>query len=220
MARISMAAMPDPDRPLPEVLGAAGTAVIDDSGLASGVIGSPIRPVSARSEFTGRALPVRAGSLAQWAALEVAGPGDVIVIESVDAGQAQFGAVFVGIAQARGVAAIVTDGPIRDASEISRLQIPVFANGCHPRSRFDPTAGRVGHPIHLGPTCIRPGDFLVGDADGIAVLAPDTPDLVARLADQIAKEQAFQQAARLTPGRIPEGIAAEVREIRGRGDTP
>ena len=69
------------------------------------------------------------------------------------------------------VAAIVTDGLIRDRDEIATLGLPVFAAGVHPASPPDPDCGTVGLPVMIAGMQIATGDAVIGDSDGIAVVS-------------------------------------------------
>lgn len=196
------------------------TSVLADADRAVYALGGPLRASSSATSFVGTALTVGAGSMAHWKALDLAVAGDVIVICSGDRRDcSEFGAVFVGIAKARGVAAIVTDGLLRDAEEIEHLGLPVFACGNHPFSPFDPAEGSVGLPVLLSGVPIEPGDVVAGDRDGIVVLpAGKLAYLAERVSRQVERESALQQAAGLG-GALPEKLLAGLARIPTRPAT-
>lgn len=175
--------------------------------------GHPLAMVAPRPGFIGPAVTVAAGSLAQWKALDSMQPGDVLVI-ACDGRRycAEFGAVFAAIAQARGAAAIITDGLLRDRAEIAALNIPVLAAGSHPASPFDPSPGRVNLPVTLLGLTVRPGDLVAGDGDGIAIIPVESLGKLAdRLPAQKAKEAALQKA--IDDGQMPEALVAGLARI-------
>jgi 4-hydroxy-4-methyl-2-oxoglutarate aldolase len=129
-----------------------------------------IRPLDPDSQFVGSALTVTVGVhdlFAPVAALDLLKAGDVLIIAS---GAIEDWAVIGGhmatLAQQRGAVAIVTDGLVRDSTEISHL-IPCFCKGTIPNASFSVSSGEVGLPISIGGVHIRSGDLLVGDRDGI-----------------------------------------------------
>lgn len=169
--------------------------------------------VAPRPAFIGPAIPISAGSLAQWKALELVQPGDVLVIACGGRrDRAEFGAVFAAIAQARGVAAIITDGLLRDRDEIAELALPVMAAGAHPAFPFDPAPGRVNLTIALSGVSIRSGDLVAGDGDGIAAIPPESLGTLAeRLPVQKQKEAALQKA--MATGILPDALVTGLARI-------
>ena len=133
-----------------------------------------IKPVTGADRFAGAALTVDAGprdNLAPWAALRLARPGDVMVIAT--GGHTEHsvsGDLLVGMAKNAGVAAIVTDGMVRDRTGLDAVGIPVFAAGLHPNSPQKNGPGSVGLPITCGGLAIDSGDIVVGDEDGVVVI--------------------------------------------------
>jgi 4-hydroxy-4-methyl-2-oxoglutarate aldolase len=76
----------------------------------------------------------------------------------------------VELAKRRGIAAIVTDGLLRDCEEIGGADIAVSGGGPHPSSPRDDTQGRIGMPVLLQGAKIETGEVAVEDADGIAII--------------------------------------------------
>lgn len=73
----------------------------------------------------------------------------------------------------RGLAGFVTEGGVRDAQELRELGLPIFAgNICIRGTTKRPDgAGSIGLSLAFGDVLVTTGDLLVGDADGIVVLA-------------------------------------------------
>ena len=119
----------------------------------------------------------------QRKAIEECPPGAVFVVDSrKDARAASAGAILVARLMKRGCAGIVTDGGLRDAAEIARLDIPAFHQ--RPSAPTNLTLNQaidINVPIGCGDAPVFPGDVIVGDGDGCVVIP-------AHLADDIAAE--------------------------------
>ena len=86
----------------------------------------------------------------------------------------------------RGAAGIVTDGGFRDSPEIAALPFPVYhAAPAAPTNLIRHHAVDLDVPIACGEVAVYPGDILVGDGEGVAVIPR-------HLADEVA-EEAFEQ---------------------------
>jgi regulator of RNase E activity RraA len=157
---------------------------------------------------TVRYLPLRedltamhAGMNAQKRAIEEIRPGEVLVIEA--RGEHSAGTIgdILGLrAQVRGAVGIVTDGAIRDSAALARLDIPAYHAAVHPAvlgRRHVPW--EAGVAVACAGVTVRPGDILVGDADGVVVLPPALAAEV--LAD--AGEQELQEE--FIVGRVAQG---------------
>jgi len=122
-------------------------------------------------------------------ALQVAEAGDIIVVNtSGNLTSAVFGELMCHTAVAKGIGGIIVDGAIRDIEGITKLGLPAYcrtvsAGGC---DKDGP--GEVNVPIACGGTVVNPGDIVVGDADGVAVVprahAEDVLALVAQLMER------------------------------------
>jgi 4-hydroxy-4-methyl-2-oxoglutarate aldolase len=168
-----------------------------DAQGRTGALDHRIKPVSKKSQLCGTALTVDAGprdNLAPWAALEFAKPGDIIVIttgEHLDC--SVVGDIYVGMANNAGVAGIVTDGVVRDLPGINEVGIPVFARGISPNSPWKNGPGRVGLPILIGRVAVKAGDIVVGDQDGIVIVAREKAGDAARAIQAVlAKEKQME----------------------------
>jgi len=181
--------------------GQVPTGNVCDSQGRSGALDYRIKPVSTASAFCGIALTVDAGprdNLAAWAALEIALPGDVILIRTGEFRDSSVvGDIYVGMARNAGVVAIVTDGVVRDVPGIIAVGIPVFACGVSPNSPWKNGPGRVGLPIAIGGVAVDAGDIVVGDQDGVVVV-PRLAALAAadELKSVLAKEAKMEQGVK------------------------
>ena len=119
----------------------------------------------------------------QRKAVESCPPGAVLVIDSRgDARAASAGSILVRRLMVRGCAGVVTDGGFRDSAEIAALDMPAFhRRPSAPTNLTLHQAVDINVPIGCGDAPVFPGDVIVGDADGVAVIPR-------ALADEIATE--------------------------------
>ena len=150
------------------------SSILADVAGRRGALHGRIAPLAPTMRFAGPALTVevRPGdNLMIHAALAVARPGDVIVVDGKgDLSSALMGEIMSQQAVALGVVAVVIDGAVRDAEAIRELGFPMYAAGLNPNGPTKSVAGRVNHPISIGGVSVNPGDLVVGDADGITVI--------------------------------------------------
>ncbi len=187
------------------------TSFLVDAMNGRGALDHAIKPLDPASRFVGTALTARAGArdnLAAMAALDLIEPGDVVVIATqAFTGTATLGDHMATIAQIKGAVALVTDGMVRDASEIVELGMPCFCQGVTPNSAFPSGPGEVGLPLALGEVMVDAGDLVMGDRDGVVIVPRAQIDAVAaRLEEVAAAETALQ-------GRIQRG---ELRSLLDR----
>lgn len=97
-----------------------------------------------------------------------------------DARAASAGDVYINRLQIRGVAGLVSDGGVRDSGPISELDLPVYCTRpSAPTNRIIHHAVDYDRPISCGGVAIYPGDIMVGDRDGVAVIPQEIVDEVA-----------------------------------------
>jgi regulator of RNase E activity RraA len=110
-------------------------------------------------------------NLAIQSAVAEADPGSVVVVEVVgEAPGAYWGEVLTVAAQSRGIAGVVLEGPVRDVEATRRRGFPCFGTGTDPRGPTKAGGGSIGGPVRVGGVRVNPGDWVVGDDDGVVVL--------------------------------------------------
>ena len=120
------------------------------------------------------------------AAIYEANPGDIIVVQG-DPEYALAGGNVCAIAQKRGIAGFVIDGVIRDLAEVREMQFPVFARGVIPKPGAKKQLSPLNQPIVCGGVSVNPGDIIVADEEGIAVIPSQDADSVFEIA--LARQQ-------------------------------
>ncbi|MFC4029946.1 4-carboxy-4-hydroxy-2-oxoadipate aldolase/oxaloacetate decarboxylase [Streptomyces polygonati] len=179
-----------------------GTATLYEASKLNCFLPPRIRPVWAGAAVVGRALPVTTGpadNLPLHIALELARPGDVLVVDGRQEACGYWGEVLSAAAAARGVLGLVIDGGVRDTDQLRERGFPVFSSSVAVRTTVKDDAGTVGDPITLGGVPVARGDLVVADADGVVVIPRLSADAV--LAAGLAREAA--EAGYLS--RIAEG---------------
>jgi 4-hydroxy-4-methyl-2-oxoglutarate aldolase len=110
-------------------------------------------------------------NLAMHAALYRATPGTVLVCDATGTTRcALFGELMATDAANQGLAGLVLQGPIRDIAQINELAFPVWCTGTAPAQATKTTVVSVGAPVIVGSVLVSPGDQIIADADGIAVV--------------------------------------------------
>lgn len=180
-----------------------GTATIHEAQGQRGAVDPRIAPLDPTMRLAGPALTVdiRPGdNLMIHYALTKARPGDVLVVDAkafVDAGP--WGDVLTFAAQQIGIAGLVIDGAVRDASQIVEMGFPVFCRGLSIRGTNKHQPGKLNLPLILGGAAVRPGDIVVGDRDGLVIVGADeVPEVIAASAAREQKEA--QMRERLAQG--------------------
>ncbi|MDQ2877507.1 MAG: 4-carboxy-4-hydroxy-2-oxoadipate aldolase/oxaloacetate decarboxylase [Pseudomonadota bacterium] len=175
-----------------------GSATLHEAQGQTGALAAAIKPLAPTVRLAGPALTVDAkpgDNLVIHHALTVARPGDVLVVDAkayVDAGP--WGDILTLAAQSAGIAGLVIDGAVRDSDSILAMGFPVFSRGLSIRAAQKNQPGHVNVPIICGGVAIAPGDWVMGDRDGVvAIPLHNVPSVIAAADDREAAEVALRQ---------------------------
>lgn len=175
-----------------------GTATIYEAQGAKGALDSGIKPIDPGMRLAGPALTVDtrpADNLMLHYALLKAKPGDVLVVDAkafVEAGP--WGDVMTQQALQIGLAGLIINGAVRDATTIVEMGFPVFCRGLSIKSTGKNQPGLINVPVCIGDVQINPGDFVVGDRDGVVVVRKDEIDhAITSSMARIEKEKGYRQ---------------------------
>lgn len=124
-------------------------------------------------------------------AVETIPPGAVMVIDSRgDARAASAGGILLRRMMVRGAAGIVTDGGLRDSPEIAVMGIPAFCRTpSAPTNLIHHHAIDIDVPIGCGGVPVYPGDWVVGDGEGVVVVPAG---IAAEIAAEAVEMTAFE----------------------------
>lgn len=191
-----------PDPALVAQFRGAQTSHLVDAMDGRGALDWRIKPLDpSNATFAGPALTAfayPADIAALFGALQEAQPGDVVVMaHDAFTRTAVIGDLAAGLLRNKGVVAFVTDGLARDRAGIVATGLPLFCQGVVPNSPAMNGPGVVGAPITLGDVTVRPGDVVVGDADGVVIVPQERlENVVERLALVRAAEARTEQLVR------------------------
>jgi 4-hydroxy-4-methyl-2-oxoglutarate aldolase len=177
-------------------------AILADVAGRRGALNGRIKAVRPNMKFAGSAftVEVRPGdNLMIHAAILLAKPGDVLVVDGKgDLNAALMGTIMLTACRQLGIVGVVIDGAVRDTLEIEEMGYPVFAAGYNPNGPTKVASGRIGHPVSVGGVTVNPGDFVLGDADGVVVverskIAGLLPEAEKKVADEAARITAIKK---------------------------
>jgi regulator of RNase E activity RraA len=185
--------------------------ILDDMGLRNQVLPSAIQALQPGQTVAGRALTVSGEPAPErprdeyfLPLLNMLGsiqPGDVVVSQPSDSLVAHFGELCCETARFRGGRGAVIDGGARDLAYANKLSFPVFARYRTPQDivgRWRMTGCNA--PITIGAVVIHPGDYVLGDLDGVVVI----PKMVAE--DVVTRAEALVHTEDLVRKAILEGV--------------
>ncbi len=190
-------------KPAPELIEAfrgASTSIISDNlARLPGAVG--LRPFHKGGPLVGVAVTVRTrpgDNLAIHMALELVGPGDVIVVDGGgDESRALVGEIMLNIAKYRGAAGYVIDGAVRDAGALAQSDFPIYARAAIHRGPYKNGPGEINVPVSIGGSVIAPGDIVIGDEDGIVAFPQSiAPSLLEAVRAQEKREADILQSIR------------------------
>jgi regulator of RNase E activity RraA len=179
---------------------------LDSLGLSGVVSGVP--QASGEGRIAGRAVTLKLGvgelpagppRHLGTAAVETAGPDDVIVIEQrsgVEAGS--WGGLLTLGAKLRGVAGVVCDGPVRDIDEARALCFPIFTRKLTAKT----ARGRIVElgtnvPVMFETVSVAPADYVIADKSAVIfIAAADIARVLAHAETIAAKEAAMADQLR------------------------
>jgi len=162
-----------------------------------------IKPVARGMRVGGPAFTVKCwpgDSKGVLKAIDAAPPGAVLVVDAGDTLRSTIWGGSSSLASARrGLGGIVTNAAVRDLDELVELGWPVFAPGASVRGTVKNHPGWLGLTVSVGGQPVAPGDYVVGDADGVVVVP------AASLAAVAAKALAAAEAEAARDARIRAG---------------
>lgn len=201
---------------LRELYTGAVADILDELGHREQCLPADIRPLSYEMKVGGPVYTVRGRARAyddgtdprfvQMDMLDGVFPGCVVVIDAGDeARAAHWGELMSHTAKAKGATGVVIAGGVRDTPQILELGFACFRRYHSPltaRWRFDITEFHV--PIRIGGVAIAPGDFILGDIDGVLIIPAAAVDRVIDQALSVRERENIVRAALDEGGSIRE----------------
>lgn len=194
-------------------LSKAGTTALSDAldklDIDGQILG--VAPIVRTMRFAGRAFTIRMlpvgltqGSVGDY--IDDVAPGQVVVIDNdgrLDA--TVWGDILTWVASEKKIAGTVIDGVCRDSDRCVELDYPVFARASTMRTGKDRvTADAYNVPVQVAGIRVAPGDWLMGDADGVVAIPADRAEEVLTIAEEIERVEDLIRAAVKDGKRLDE----------------
>jgi len=156
-----------------------------------------IVPIAPGFKMVGKALTVRTYP-GDWAkpveSIDVGSRGDVIVIEAGGQGPAVWGELASWSCKTQGIEGVVIDGAIRDVEDIRELKLPAFSRLISPTAGEPKGFGEINIDITCGGVKVRPGDYIIGDDNGVVVVPKESAvEIANRSIDVREKENRLRE---------------------------
>lgn len=169
--------IPVADEKLVKELAQCSVATVHEALGQIGALDGAIKPLDRNMKLCGRAITVKCferDNLMLIKAVSIAKKGDVIIADmGTCVNEGPFGEVLAVDALAHGLAGLVVNCAIRDSEAVIRRGFPVFSVGLSVRGTAKATLGTINHPISIGGITVYPGDYVLGDADGVMIVPHD-----------------------------------------------
>ena len=219
MAHKIVRSIPRADAESVKILGELGVATVHEAQGRTGLMKPYMRPIYPSAKVAGPAVTVscQAGdNLMIHAAVEICKPGDVLVVTTTsDSTDGMFGELLATSLVAHGVLGLIIDAGVRDVSELTAMDFPVWAKAIHAQGTVKSSAGSVNIPVVCAGAAVEPGDVIVADQDGVVVVPRQTAAEAAKASQaRIAKEEKARE--RLRAGEVGldfYGLRGKLKEL-------
>jgi 4-hydroxy-4-methyl-2-oxoglutarate aldolase len=198
-----------------------GSATVYEAGGRGGYVDADLHQIVPGSRVAGPARTVLCGqddNLMVHAVMAAVQPGEVIVLAMPEPRPvALVGDLLATQAKVQGAAGMLIDASVRDVEELAELGLPIWARWIRVKGAAKEVAGTIDEPVLVGGATIRPGDIVVLDADGVAVVEHERVDEVLDASRQ-REERERVKRAKLQDGALSYDLDG-LRERVERGRT-
>ena len=198
------------------------TALLSDALGKAGAMDHVIKCLSANCRMAGPAATLRvhtADILMVGKAVSICPKGHVLVIDGQgELNTALWGSIITVASGLKGMEGVVIDGAVRDIEGIRKERFPVFARAVVPNAGGAEYVGEMNVPIQCGGAVVKPGDWVVGDEDGVVVIPADRLPAVLEAAEKLESvERNIERAVRRGDDLVSLLRYDEVLEQKSRG---
>jgi 4-hydroxy-4-methyl-2-oxoglutarate aldolase len=195
-----------------------GSATVYEAGGRRGYVDLDLHQIVPGARVAGPARTVRCGqgdNLMVHAAMAAVQPGDVLVLTMPEpAPVALVGDLLATQAQVHGAAGLLIDASVRDVEELREMGLPIWARWIRVRGATKDAVGEIDVPVVVGGATINPGDVLVLDADGVAVVEAERVDEVLAASQERERREAVKRA-KLQDGALSYEIDGLREKVQG-----
>jgi len=179
-----------------EVLAQVSAANVSDA-MHRGGVAPGIAPLAPGMRCFGRAVTVRTAP-GDWAkpveAIDLAGPGDVLVIDVGGVAPAVWGELASNSARVRQIEGVIIDGAARDTGDIQKMDLPLFSKLRCPNAGEPKGFGEINAGVHLSGVPVTPGDWILADDDGVVVIPQERAvEITNRAMDVLERENRIRE---------------------------
>lgn len=181
-----------------EELSKLTTATVHEAYGKKGAFSPKIKPIIEGKHICGQALTVKTGpsdNLMLIKAISMSEKGQVIVLDHGEIEMSgPFGSVLATELKSKGVNALVTNGSVRDSEDIKKMSFQVYCQNFSILGTSKVGVGKINHPISMGSVVVNPGDYILGDDDGLVVVREDDiEEVIKKSKERDAKEEKVMQ---------------------------
>jgi 4-hydroxy-4-methyl-2-oxoglutarate aldolase len=211
--------IPRPDPEVVKILGELGVATVHEAQSRTGLMRPYMRPIYPSAKLAGPAVTVLSApglqtSTEAW--IMRLSPGDVLVVTTTsESTDGMFGELLATSLVAHGVLGLIIDAGVRDVSELTAMNFPVWSKAIHAQGTVKDTPGWVNVPVVCAGAPVNPGDVIVADQDGVVVVPRASAAQTAQASQtRVAKEEKTREKLRAGElGLDYYGLRAKLKEL-------
>jgi 4-hydroxy-4-methyl-2-oxoglutarate aldolase len=208
------------DRSVVDAFAQYGVATVHEAQGRTGILAAEITPIYADAHISGSAVTVSVPPEDNWmvhVAVEQCQEGDVLVVAPTAPSDAGYlGELLATALKARGVRGFVIDAGCRDVAELKRMEFPVWSRCVCALGTVKETLGSVNTGIECAGQRVEPGDVVVADDDGVAIVPRRNAAKVLE-ACRVREDKEAASRARYAAGELSLDVQGMREELAAKG---